>query len=569
MNLGTKTKAKDIRLKGPALTQSVLTTLDTLSAIVGSTLGPGGNVVLLERPGLPPLITKDGVTVAVNCAFADATAHVIGEAAKEAALRTNTEAGDGTTTAIVLAEAMTRRGLEYFAQNPTQSPQEVCRELDKTIDLLVGRLRAGARKVSSKEDLVKVAMVSANFDSSIAEAVVEAIDKVGNNGTIITEEGSSRQTTVELQEGFPVRKGLNSLGAVQEVFINNPQDQECSLVNPLIMLFDGDLNDPISLGAFLGGCLEEMIQAKQVHPILVVAHKFSPQVLRMCAQNFMDNRAQIVPLETVATAQPQSKHHFLHDLAAFVGADVLNGVKHDLESATIQSLGGCGRVKIGRYQTVFLDPGEESEELVQQRIEDLKNGAAKAESEYDAEIMRERIGALLGGIATIYVGGSSDLEIKEKKHRIEDAICATRSAIDQGIIPGGGASLLTVSKDLAGNGPGSILFLALREPFYRISKNAGESKDAAYSLLETIVIGAGEDKMPTQVLDVLHHELVEPYEAGIVDPVKVTISALTNAFSIAQMLFTLGGAIVLPRDLAEERAAELQAQSMAAHMQAG
>lgn len=569
-----KAKGKEIRLKGPALNDAILQTMHTLSQIVGSTLGPGGNVVLLERIGLPPLITKDGVTVASNVAFKDATQYVLGEAAKEASLRTNVEAGDGTTTVIVLAEALTRYGLEYLSKHPNKSPQEICRELDAVVEKCVARLQKAAKKVTTKQDLHKVALVSANFDESIAGAVIEALDQVGNDGTIITEEGSSRHTTVEMQEGFPVRKGLSTFGAVQEIFINDPQAQECVLQNPMVLLYDGDLTDPINLANYLQKCYTKMMEEKQsASPIIVVAHKFSPQVLRLMAENFAVNRAQIIPMETMASAQPMSRHHFLHDMAAYLGADVLDPIAHQLDVSTPEALGGCGRARIGRYQSVLFDPLDGTEPLVEKRITELKGQLENAESEYDAEIIKERIGHLLGGIATIYVGGSSDLEIKEKKHRIEDAICATRSAVEQGIVPGGGAMFLALADSLLDESfvteveSSDILVQALQIPFQRILLNVGESRQKIEEATQKIIDSRNRMGVPKLVYDALHHTYAKPFKAGIVDPVKVTVATLQNAMSIAQMLFTLGGAVILPRDLEEERQAELQAQAVAAQMQ--
>jgi chaperonin GroEL len=578
VTLAVKSKAKEITLKGsPELEKAVLGTMKVLSDIVGATLGPGGNPVLLERPGMPPLITKDGVTVASHCAFSNALQHVISEAAKEASMRTNREAGDGTTTAIVLAEAIVRRGHAWLKENPGQSPQEVCRELNRLGDSLVEKLKSRARQVNGNEDLMKVALVSANFDRTIAEAVVKAIDLIGEDGTIITEEGSRRDTYVDVQEGYPISKGLRSFGGIQDIFVNNPADQECVLTKPLFVLYDGDLNEVNPIGNFLASVFNEMGQAKELHPVVIVAHKFSPQVLQLFAMNFQQGFLMI-PLETPATAQANSKHHFLGDLAAYTGAHVMDPISNTLGkfthpeegAAVTDPLGACDRARIGRDQTLLFDPLEENKEALQEQILILKGQMDGAESEYDREIIKERIANLIGGIATIYVGGSSELEIKEKKHRIEDAICATRSAIEQGILPGGGAMLATLAWEIMLDSTlplsKNILANALTEPFHRIAANAGEN-DARIGDAQAEIIKYVKDGTPTVVYDCFHHVLVDPWAEGIVDPVKVTVSALTNALSIAQMLFTLGGAIVLPRDITEERQAEIAAQQFAAQMQ--
>ncbi len=567
-----KQKAKHITPKGAELEKIVKDTLSALDKIVGATLGPGGNPILIERVGLSPLITKDGVTVADSVAFEDATQYVIAEAAKEACQKTNKEAGDGTTTAIVLANALIQEGIKYLHNNTSKSPQELCREFEKTVKIITQKLKDTATQITEK-DLYKVAMVSANFDKDIADAVVKAVMMVGDDGTIITEDGGGYQTIVKETDGFPVNRGLSVFGAPQELFINNPQDQECVYENPYVLLYDGDLLSPPEVGRFLSVCFEKMRQENNIRPVVVVAHKFSPQVLKMFAQNVQMNTALICPLETSATAQPNSRHHLLHDLAAFIDATVLDPITKTFNAALkaqnpLMFLGSCGKTRIGRYKSIFLD-GNNSDK-VEERIEILKKQKENAESDYDAEIIKERIGMLMGGIATIYVGGASELEMREKKHRIEDTINALKSAIEMGVVPGGGATLLRMSQYLLNNAgkssdiPASaaILGSALAVPFCRIMKNAGYSEKEITDIADKII-----NSESNQVYDSLKHELVNSFDAGILDPVRVTISALSNAVSIAKMLMTIGGAIVLPRDKVEERQLELQSQAFANQMQ--
>ncbi len=569
-NLAIKSKAKIIKVKGRELSNDVLATLEVMSLIVGSTLGPGGNPVLLERPGLPPLITKDGVTVASHLAFENPLRHVIAEAAKEASLRTNREAGDGTTTAIVLAEALVRSGMDFLEKNPGRSPQEVCRELNQILDTIIEHIKSKSVPVSTLEDMTKVSLIASNNDQEIADAVVKAIDLVGNDGTIITEEGSSRHTQVELQDGFPVQKGLSSFGPQQEIFINDQANQECRLEDPFVLLYDGDLLMHTDLVGYIGNVLETLKAAQEKpRPFLIVAHKFSDTIQKLFAMNFQAGTLYLVPLETPFTAQPNSRHHFLHDLACITGAKVLDPITNTLATADMTALGSIGSVRVGRYQSLFFDPPEDN--TIEERHSILDTQVNNAESDYDREIIKERIGRLLGGIATIYVGGSSDLEVKEKKHRIEDAICATRSAIDMGILPGGGATLLCFGQEMITRSSelppsATILGSALQVPFVRIAKNAGEN-EKQISEAAVKVLASATQSIPSLVYDSFKHELVEPMSAGVVDPVKVTISALTNALSISTMLMCLGGAIVLPRDAADERNAEAAAQQFAAQMQ--
>ena len=562
MDLAIKTKTKDIKIKGGELTAVICRTMKLLSDLVGVTLGPGGNTVLIERIGMPPLTTKDGVTVAESISFRDATQHVISEAAKEVCQRTNKEAGDGTTTAIVLAQAIIESGLNYLANNATKSPQELCRELDFIVRDVVSSLEKSATPVSTKDDILKVAMISSNSDGDVAKAVVEAMDLVGEDGTVVTEDGKNRETIVELREGFTVNKGLSALGVAQEIFINNPSNQECVLEVPYVLLYDGDIMSPQDLGIFLGRSFQEMKQDNSIRPVVVMAHKFSPLTIRMIAENVRIGTANIVMLETAATGQPNSKHHLLHDLAAFTGATVLDPITNPFSKASLKSLGACGKVRAGRYQTVFFDADEPA--LVKSRMEVLKTQMQKAESDFDAEIIKERIRALSGGIATIYVGGSTELEMREKKHRIEDTINAVRSAIEMGVIPGGGSALLAEAQRLRSGGfppQAEILASAFAVPFARIMENAGDSTRITEAVQKVV------ENYPNIVYNSLTHEYSNPIKDGIVDPVKVTISALNNALSIANMLMTIGGTVVIPRDSTEEAQAEALAQGFAKQMQ--
>jgi chaperonin GroEL len=536
--------------------------MKTLSDIVGATLGPGGNPILIERPGFKPLISKDGVTVAEAVTLADSTEYVIAEAAKEVCQRTNKEVGDGTTTAIVLAHVIVEEGMKFLGQNPTKSPQELVRELDSVVIKVTDALLGAATPIDTKESIKHVALISSNSDEDVASAVVEALDLVGDDGCIVTEEGSGRATKVELKEGFPVNKGLSSFGVIQELFLTDPANQECALAQPAILLYDGDLISPQDIGLFLQRIIKDM--GGEFHPVVIVAHKYSPQVLKLIAMNVQSSRASIGLLETIGTAQPHSKHHFLHDLAAFTGAKVLDPMTNILSTAVLEDLGTCEKVRIGRYQSVFFGAPEEAK--IKERMDVLKTQMDNAESDFDSELIKERIAQLSGGIATIYVGGASELEMREKKHRIEDAINAARSAIDAGVVPGGGAALLAATRILLSPDlppSASILRAAFTEPFHRIMKNSGALDDQIAEMAQKVMDSIPADKMmPTAIFDSLRHEVVNPFAAGIIDPAKVVISALKNAFSIAKLLMTVGGAIAIPRDPIEERQSELQTQAL-------
>lgn len=605
----TREKAKQIVTKGDQLTSTVEDTIDLLSQIVGTTLGPGGNPVLLERPGQPPLVTKDGVTVAQHVAFFDSLRDTIARAAREACQRTNSEVGDGTTTAIVLARELVVNGMEYLRANPHVSPQAFTRDMDAVVDRVIDFIHQNAVPVDPAQEkhLRDIALISSNSDIDCAGAVVEAIGIVGEDGTIMTEEGVTRETHVEKHEGFPINKGLSFMGGVQECFVNNPGDHECVYENPALLLFNGDILDAREFGQFLVERIFNVYhnQSENIPPIVVIAHKFSPQVISLIAKNVQHGTATMCLLETAATGHPQSKIHLLHDLAAFTGGKVLDPIGHNFNHGTIADLGRVNRSRLGRYKSVFFgatdpDGGLIYSEDIIERIDTLKKQLTHAESAYDGDLIRERIARLHGGVATIYVGGDSDLEMKEKKHRIEDAVNAVRAGIESGMVPGGGAALLVAGETLLldGGPVEEVIGASIKKPFRRILENCGYSDEEIDQIARDVIYGAAAidtgpdhrsfleklanllwnrldraglagpdesvsiEEIPSRTFDSLNRKLVDPYLAGIVDPAKVTTTSLRNAVSIAKVLMTVGGAIVAPRDVQEERLAELQQQAL-------
>lgn len=576
MSLEVKRKSRNIHLCSKKFNNKIIDTLHVLDKIIGATLGPGGKPVILDRPASSPMFTKDGVTVAEAVSFSDALSYVISESAKEACSRTNTEAGDGTTTAIVLAHALVKEGIRALRKNPFTSPQALCRELDEVFQTCIYENLENQATPITMDDLKKVAMVSSNFDEEISDAVVEAVMMVGEDGTIITEESSGRGMAVEKREGFPFAKGLSTFGSIQSIFMNNPQDQECQFENAYILLYDGDALSPSEVGVFLGGCFEAMKQNNDIRPIIMIAHKFSPQVIKMFAQNVQMNTAYVCPLETFATAQPNSKHDLLHDLAAFSGATVLDPLTNTFSKAAqtkayLKFLGECTKTKIGKYKSVLLDGHGAG---LMERIDSLRSQMDKAESDYDRELIKERMGFLAGGIANIYVGGSSDIEIRERKHRIEDTINAIRSAMEGGVITGGGVPLLCISKKLQEGFSfkkifnrdklslaKKILSKACETPFRRIMENAGCSNREIKRAMKRVINCYG-----VVMYDSLAHKFINSLESGIIDPTKVTLHAFKNALSVAKLLMTSGGAIILPRDVQEERDADKQARDTASQM---
>lgn len=564
-----KAKAKEIHTKGEHLRSVIERTMGILSNIVGVTLGPGGNPVLLDRPGMPPLVTKDGVTVALASTFSDSLEHTIAEAAKETCQRTNQEVGDGTTTAIVLAHALTVLGLNALDKDRSISPQSFCRELDKLEKLVIDEIDAHTIPVDQKSDtdLLNVARISTNGDEEAAKAVVEAVKYVGEDGSVLTEEGTGSITHIEKFDGYTINRGLHSLGSIQDSFVTHPKEQECRFQEPYVVLFDGEISYPEEIGPYLQAVIEAgYAQKGRVVELLIVAHKFSPQVLTLLSLNAQKG-VRVCPLETPSSGHPLSKQGLLYDLAAYTGAKVFDAISHTFKHGSVSDAGVVETARIGRYTSVLYGPP--NAQAIAERIDILKGHLDKAESQFDADLIRERIGKLNGGVATIYAGGNSDLEMKERKHRIEDAVNAVRAAIEGGLVPGGGATLaraacyLELKDDGTGSAARRVLMEALLVPVKRILSNMGMPTDKIQEVLNKVKWT--QDK--TLTFDALTGQYVSAVSGGVIDPAKVTLTAFKNALSIAKMLMTLGGAIVIPRDKTEERQAELQAQAFAESMQ--
>lgn len=557
-----KSVAKRVNVKGDKLDKLVLETMRKISAIVGATLGPGGSAVLIERyeHSLPPMVTKDGVTVYRSLGFDDPVAHCIMEAARDAAIRTGSEAGDGTTTAAILSEAIVRRIHEFCKSNPRVSPQKVNRHLESVFrDHIEPAIRALSRRVDLDEDegqrlLHSVAKVSANGDVDLADAVMEAYDLCGDEGNItIVEASGPSQYTVERIAGYPIPMGYESSCAkFYPQFINDAGRQVCSMEKPVFLLYHGQLTETqavILLMEQVGAAWQER---GYNHNVVLVATGFSESVLGDLALNFRNEHTiNVFPLVAPRTIVPSSQLEFLLDMGAVTGATVHDPIDKPLERAGVADLGpGLEHFEANRYRSTVIGMADPT--LVEMRIDEVKQQLSNPASELDAIFLRERIAKLAGGIAKLHVVGASNGELKEKRDRAEDAVCAVRGAIKHGCLPGGGWTLLKLCHILPRDPIiDGVLRWAFLEPFYRLVTNSGISVDEARGILDVIMLGIKDGR--SVVYDFLENRHVGPYETGVLDSTPAVLEAVRNSISIAALLGTLGGTVVFGRDAELER----------------
>lgn len=560
-------------LDSPDYRKSVLAGIRSLSSIVSATLGPGGRPILIEQENGAVLISKDGVTVAKHYAANTPVEKLVARAAVEASERTVRSCGDGTTTSMLLAYSIVEAGQSWLELNPGVSPQALARDLKEALAKEVSpRVKALARPIRGLpfEDAQKaiwhVANVSCNFDTQIADAVREAVAMVGEDGMVQCEEGAGGlETVVRHQAGFPVTTGLTDLGGAASVsFVNRKSYGDCVLSGAYVALYDGDINEMESVIPLLEKVAGEMSHDGRPsrRPLVIVAHSFSDPVLKFLATNFRQQRITVVPFLSQRNGQAHGRQAFLHDLAAYVGGTVFEPQGNPLQNASPANVGFATEVKIGSAESCFVVDGldEEGQKAqmadIEARIEDLKSQMEGA-SEFDCDKLRYRIGRLTGGVATIFAGGATALEAQERRDRVVDAVSAIRSAMDLGVVPGGGATLLQVARELPDTGAYPILKQALKAPFIQILMNAGvaSSRDEAMALASQV--GLGESGEFT-VYDALKKETVEFWASGIFDGGKTVIHALQNAFSVAQLLMTTGGAIAFSMSDGEDQAKAMQ-----------
>jgi chaperonin GroEL len=560
MSLYEKSKAKSITADRSKIKEIVTDSIEKMAMVVGATLGPGGRAVLIERDGLSPLVTKDGVTVAKSLGVENAEANIIVEAAKEICLNTAKEAGDGTTTAIVLANSITKHGLEFLDSNPKYNPQRMVNELnDLYHNIIVPFLKQHAIKVEKTDELINVATISANGDKKIADAVVKAFMAAGDDGTVLIQEAQGNQLRVETIDGCIVTSGLKDLGSIGPAFINDRSAMQAKMDKGLVFLYDGTIND-----LKVPAAIQQAVEGTEYYgkPIVVFAHGFADVVLDKFAKTTKGGY-MVVPVKTPMTGIANSRSMFLFDMAAYTGAKVYDPGTIDamIDEDGEEGLGHFEGAKINLYECFV--QSEPKSELLEARITELKSIMEVAPSELEKMHVKAAIGKLTGGVSTIWVGGGSELEAREKKHRVEDAVEAVRSAVAEGLIPGGCGVHLVLS-DIIAKYPDappswSIMAKALRAPFELLLANCGEDINDVWAALEQHVVNKNEP--PKVIFDANLHKVVDPMKSGIVEPSKVCRVSIGNALSVASLLITLGGIVVVPRDAGLENQLALSKQA--------
>jgi chaperonin GroEL len=549
-----KTPAKIFNSDLAQLENMVVKAINKIDRIVGSSLGPGGRNVIIESelPGIPNKNTKDGVTIFRSLGSNDAFEHLIIEQTRDVAIRTVNEAGDGTTTATVIASALIKNLFHFCSNNRKYSPQKVTREINQLLETkLLPELRAAAIKITTKnQDLLeRVATISANGDKEMAKAVIDAFEKVGY--------GSSSHVTIQelsgpggyeatLIEGFPIDKGYEeSIGKFHSAFINDQGFQRCTLDNPLFVLFDGNITDVVQVQDLLNNIGQEYVSGKsEFKNVVIVAHRFSDTVLNNFAFNFSNpNTINVVPLQTPMFPMVNGQLQFLMDMAAFTGARIFN-MTNPLADATPEDLGkDMTKIEINRFRTTIT--GTPDPTNVEVRAEEIKSYISQAESIIEKKILEERLGKLTSGIALLKIYGSSNGELKEKADRAEDAVCAVRAAINHGCLPGGCRVLINLALGLTEDKSKvvqEVVIPSLFAPFHRLLENAGYNEDEVKDILTKMITKT------TYVFDVENATFSDFKKAGVYDAASAVEQALKNAVSISSVMGTLGGIVAFPRD---------------------
>jgi chaperonin GroEL len=556
-----KAAPKLVISKSDRLSGKVLSTMKAVSDIVGSTLGPGGQPVLVERQqhGLGALVTKDGVTVFRSLAFDDSIAQEIMSTARDAAVRTVTEAGDGTTTATVLSEALVRKTNEYAKANPRVSPQRIVRRLQKVYqEAIEPTLRTLSRKADftteeGEKFLFAVAKVSANGDKELAESVIECFNLVGDDGNVtITEQSGPSKYEVEKVEGYSIPIGLqDSVFRFAGEFINDQANQRCYLEKPVFVLYHGKVNEIQTVDSVLGMIGNYYHESGFNHNVVLCAIGFSDTVMGWLATNFAHPQTiNVLPLACPKTALPNCELAFLQDMAAVTGATVFNPITRPLAAATLSDFGGnVEHFESSRYRSNLV--GHQSDIEIYSRVQELQSQKENAQSELETLNLAERIGKLTGGIAKLKVVGSSTGELKERRDRAEDAVCAVRGAVKHGCLPGGGWGLLKAALTLKEWYPDDEVILkvlcpALLEPIVRLFRNSGFMDDEIEDIVSNMTQSITEGKFESY--DILEDAFVDPYESGLLDSTPAVVESIKNAISVSSLLGTLGGVVVFARD---------------------
>jgi chaperonin GroEL len=500
--------------------------VDILAAAVATTLGPKGRNVALDKKYGAPTVTHDGVTVAKEIELSDPFENMGAQLLKEAATKTNDIAGDGTTTATVLAQIIVNEGLKNVAAGA--NPMLIKHGIEAGVDAVVKQLKGMAVEVNKKDQIASVATISAQ-DAEIGNLIAEVMDKVGKDGVITVEESKSLNFETEYVEGMEFDRGY-----ISPYFVTAPETMTSEIKDPYILIYD----KKISAAQDLIPLLEKLIQRGK-RDLVIIAEDVDGEALATLVLNKL--RGMLNVLAVKAPGFGDRRKAMLQDIAILTGAQVITEeMGRKLEGAGIEDLGRAGRIISTKDDTTIIE-GLGNEKAIQARVEEIRVEIDNSTSDYDKEKLNERLAKLAGGVAVIRVGAATETELKEKKHRVEDALSATRAAVEEGIVPGGGVALLRSVSALEGVKMANddqqvgvnILRRALEEPIRRIVGNAGQDGSVVVQQVRTM----GKDKKYFGY-DVISGEYVDMIKAGIIDPVKVTRGALQNAASIASMILT-------------------------------
>jgi chaperonin GroEL len=519
--------AKELKFREEAR-HAMLQGVDTLANVVRVTLGPKGRNVVLGKKFGPPVITKDGVTVAKEIELKDKYQNMGAQMVREVAVKTNDKAGDGTTTATVLAQAIFREGVKNVTAGA--NPMSLQRGIQLATEQVVAELERMSKKVKSKEELTNVATVSANNDREIGQLISEAMERVGKDGVVTVEESKTLQTELDIVEGMQFDRGYAS-----PYFITNPDRMEAILEEPFILLYE----KKISAMRDLLPILEQTVGAGRA--LLIISEDIEGDALATLVVNRLRGTIKVCPVK--APAFGDRRKAILEDLAALTGGKVITedlGIK--LENVTIADLGTAKRVIVDKESTTIVEGGGDSR-AIQGRVATIRRQMEETTSDYDREKLQERLAKLAGGVAVVKVGAPTETAMKEIKMRVEDALNATKAAAQEGIVVGGGVALMRASKVLDNHNAEDpdvqtgirIVRRALQEPLRRIAENAGI--DGA------IVVGQVEQLKGNKGLNAVTGQIEDLAAAGIIDPTKVVRTALQNAASIAGLLLTTDAAV--------------------------
>ena len=497
--------------------------VNVLADAVKVTLGPKGRNVVLERAFGGPTITKDGVSVAKEVELKDKFENMGAQMVKEVASKTSDNAGDGTTTATVLAQAIVDEGMKYVAAG--MSPMDLKRGIDKAVAAAIEQLHSLSKPTTPSKEVAQVGAISANSDHEIGDIIAEAMEKVGKEGVITVEDGKSLHNELEVVEGMQFDRGYLS-----PYFINNPDKQVALLENPYLLLVEKKISNIRDLLPIL-----EQV-AKSGRPLLIIAEDIEGEALATLVVNSIRG-----VLKTVAVKAPgfgDRRKAMLEDIAILTGGTVISSdVGLTLEKATLAELGSAKKVEVNKESTTIID-GAGKEDQIEARVKQIRAQMEETSSDYDREKLQERVAKLAGGVALIKVGAATEVEMKEKKARVEDALHATRAAVEEGVVAGGGVALIRAKqaiKEIKGDNPEQdagikIVLRAMEEPMRQIVRNAGDEPSV---VVDRVANGKGNFGFNAQT-----GEYGDMIEMGVLDPTKVTRTALQNAASVASLILT-------------------------------